>query len=313
MFPYFFPHRPEKSFAELLEEVMGKAPEEKPAEVTTESASDGTSFEAQKTTIANRLNRRGKWKKTRVVASHNNGESFETAESQNLGSQLYNTLHSKTDKTQTAMDIMKDWKTTTPMTTAAEINAMYSSETTTPIPLGSMEEYGITTAKTEEATTFAPTMPMSSPAEEETMTEKSIDMEESATRRMDNTDMEEDLEIQPSLFSEVKKQLHELFSIEDTGDDTAVTAALAAVGKRRQEYTNIKRPKVETTTLAPQPDFTEPMSVDDKKAFHRELMKHVVYATSAPAQEAEETSEAEICYRGRCIKSDDLPSNHKLN
>ncbi|XP_075164857.1 uncharacterized protein LOC142237433 [Haematobia irritans] len=317
--------KPEKSFAELLEEVMGKAPEEKPVDMTTEASSDGTIFESQKSTIANRLNRRGKWKKTRIVSGQNNGESFETAESQSLGSQIFNSLNSK-EKAQTTVDLMKDWKTTTPMTTAAEINAMYTSGSTTPMPLGSMEEYGITTYRPEEATfstTYAPTTPMSTVVTDDyDMTESTTEHnlmdtnaeEENATRRMDSdTAMEEDLEIQPSLFSEVKKQLHELFSIEES-DDTAVTAALAAVGKRRQEYTHIKRPKFETTTFAPQPDFTEPMSVEDKKAFHRELMKHVVYATSAPAKDMpEQTPETEICYRGRCIKSDDLPANHKLN
>lgn len=297
--------RPEKSFAELLEEVMGKAPEE--TTMNPEPSTDGTIFEAQKTTIANRILRRGKWKKTRVSSSvsssNGNGESFETAESQNLGSQLYNSLH-KSDKP----------ATTTPMTTAAEINSMYNPVSTTPMPMSSMEEYSMSTSRPQE--TLATTQPMNV-EETKTVTERTQNannQEESATSRMDeDMAMEDDLEIQPSLFSEVKKQLHELFSIEES-DDTAVTAALAAVGRRRQEYTHIKRPKVESTTV-PSIDLvsiTQPMSVEDKKAFHRELMKHVVYATSSPVQQ-EETSEAEICYRGRCIKSEDLPSNHKLN
>ena len=308
---------------------MGKAPEEKQQMETTMSpdlSTDGTIFEAQKTTIANRILRRGKWKKTRVSSSSSsssssassaantnaNGESFETAESQNLGSQLLNSLH-KTEKTTT--DKIQDWQTTTtPMTTAAEINAMFNGATTTPLSLNSREEYSMTTTFKPQTTNFATTLAMN---KEETATESMLETTqrgESATRRMDDDmGMEDDLEIQPSLFSEVKKQLHELFSIEES-DDTAVTAALAAVGKRRQEYTNIKRPKVETTTQAAIDlvSITQPMSVEDKKAFHRELMKHVVYATSSPVQQ-EETSEAEICYRGRCIKSEDLPANHKLN
>lgn len=289
---------------------MGKAPEEKHLETTInpEPSTDGTVFESQKTTIANRILRRGKWKKTRVSSSvsssNGNAESFETAESQNLGSQLYSSLQ-KTDRP----------STTTPMTSAAEINSMYNDITTTPMPISSMEEYSISTTATPQ-TTLATTLPTSGD-ETKTVTERAQEMsnqEESATRRMDE-DMatEDDLEIQPSLFFEVKKQLHELFSIEES-DDTAVTAALAAVGKRRQEYTNIKRSKMETTTASAIDlvSITEPMSVEDKKAFHRELMKHVVYATSSPVQQ-EETPEAEICYRGRCIKSEDLPANHKFN
>lgn len=302
---------------------MGKAPEEKLTETTTspELSTDGTVFEAQKTTIANRILRRGKWKKTRVTSSvsssNGNGESFETAESQSLGSQLLNTLQNTEKPLTTTLKSNRDFKTTTPITTAAEINSMYNTFTTTPIPLTSMEDYNsVSTTRPQELQTT--TLPMNvEEAKTNTLQSQNLSsQEESATRRMDDDmAMEDDLEIQPSLFSEVKKQLHELFSIEES-DDTAVTAALAAVGKRRQDYTHIKRPKLETiTTTSSAKDlvsFTEPMSVEDKKAFHRELMKHVVFATSAPVHQ-EETSEAEICYRGRCIKSDDLPANHKLN
>jgi len=279
--------RPEKSFAELLEEVMGKAPEEQATETPTSST-------------LSRLNRRGKWKKTRLSSGADNNENFETAESQNLGPQLINSLYSASEKTEDAQKT-----TTTPMTPATEAQTT-EAITTTAAPLTTPEEYEVTTAKTADITTIATTLAMS---------------EDSATRRMDTAaDVDgdvaaDDLDTQPSIFSEVRQQLHDLFAI-DESEDEAVTAALAAVGKRRQEYTSIKRPKLatptESTTEASNGGLaaTTVATPSDKDNFHKDLMEHVVYATSTSTKV---TSETEICYRGRCIRSEDLPANHKLH
>ncbi|XP_015039306.2 mucin-5AC [Drosophila pseudoobscura] len=288
--------KPEKSFAELLEEVMGKVPEELATESPNTSSTIG------------RLNRRGKWKKSRVTSGSENGENFETAESQNLGPQLYNALQAASEKEE------QQPKTTTPLTPAA--TEAETAETIVPTTAASPttpEEYEVTTARALEEATLASTLPM------ETL--------ESATRRMDtaadvDVDGDGDLETQPSIFSEVKKQLHDLFAIEESEDET-VNAALAAVGKRRQEYTSIKRsttPATSTdkTTLSSADDeltattttATEGASEGSKDNFHKDLMEHVVYATSTSTKV---TSETEICYRGRCIRSEDLPANHKLH
>ncbi|XP_022222329.2 LOW QUALITY PROTEIN: flocculation protein FLO11 [Drosophila obscura] len=298
--------KPEKSFAELLEEVMGKVPEE----LATESPNSSST-----TTSIGRLNRRGKWKKSRVTSGSDNGENFETAESQNLGPQLYNALQAATSEKEEQQP-----KTTTPLAPAAtEAETAEAIVTTTAASPTTPEEYEVTTARALEEATMASTLPM------ETL--------ESATRRMDTAadvdvdgiaDADGDLETQPSLFSEVKKQLHDLFAIEES-EDEAVNAALAAVGKRRQEYTSIKRttPATSTdkTTLSPadaEPTATtatttateEGASEGSKDNFHKDLMEHVVYATSTSTKV---TSETEICYRGRCIRSEDLPANHKLH
>ncbi|XP_017014455.3 mucin-2 [Drosophila takahashii] len=274
--------KPEKSFAELLEEVMGKAPEA----ATTESTSSTIS----------RLSRRGKWqKKNRLSGSSDNAENFETAESQNLGPQLYNALQAASEKEELP-------KTTTPLTPSTEAQTETSVVTTTVPAPTTPEEYEVTTAQGVEEATITSTLPAS---------------EESATRRMDTAADVDDLEVQPSIFSEVKKQLHDLFAIEES-EDEAVTAALAAVGKRRQEYTSIRRTspgtQLEKTTLAPADEATtttEATVAESKKdSFHKDLMEHVVYATSTSTKV---TSETEICYRGRCIRSEDLPANHKLH
>nr|XP_016941047.1 flocculation protein FLO11 [Drosophila suzukii] len=273
--------KPEKSFAELLEEVMGKAPEA----TTTESTSSTVS----------RLSRRGKWhKKNRLSGSSDNAENFETAESQNLGPQLYNAIQSASEKEELP-------KTTTPLTPSTEAQTETLVVTTTVASPTTPEEYEVTTAHDVDEATITSTLPVS---------------EESATRRMDTAADVDDLEVQPSIFSEVKKQLHDLFAIEES-EDEAVTAALAAVGKRRQEYTSIRRTSpvtpLEKTTVGPADEATttEATVAESKKdSFHKDLMEHVVYATSTSTKV---TSETEICYRGRCIRSEDLPANHKLH
>ncbi|KAH8270805.1 hypothetical protein KR018_005122 [Drosophila ironensis] len=275
--------KPEKSFAELLEEVMGKAPEEQ----STDSPNTSSS-------ALGRLSRRGKWSsKKRVSGASDNSENFETAESQNLGPQLLNAIQSASEKEELA-------KTTTPLTPSTEVQTEAEAPTTTVASPTTPEEYEVTTARGLEDATMTSTLPVSA---------------ESATRRMD-TDVD-DLESQPSIFSEVKKQLQDLFAIEES-DDGAVTAALAAVGKRRQEYTSIRRsspatPVEDKTTVAPADEAvtTEATVAESKKdSFHKDLMEHVVYATSTSTKV---TSETEICYRGRCIRSEDLPANHKLH
>ncbi|XP_033152408.1 mucin-5AC [Drosophila mauritiana] len=272
--------KPEKSFAELLEEVMGKAPEESTTETTS--------------TTFSRLSRRGKWQKKNRLSGSDNSENFETAESQNLGPQLYNALQAASEKEELP-------KTTTPLTPSTESQTEPLVVTTTVAAPTTPEEYEVTTAQDVEEATITSTLPLS---------------EESATRRMDTAVDVDDLEVQPSIFSEVKKQLHDLFAIEES-EGEAVTAALAAVGKRRQEYTSIRRTSPvtppESTTLAPMDEATttEATVAESKKdSFHKDLMEHVVYATSTSTKV---TSETEICYRGRCIRSEDLPANHKLH
>lgn len=272
---------------------MGKAPEELATETPTSST-------------MSRLNRRGKWKKTRLSSGADNNENFETAESQNLGPQLINSLYSASEKTEDAQKT-----STTPMTPVTEAQTTEPITTTT-APLTTPEEYEITTAKTPDITTIATTLAMS---------------EDSATRRMDTAaDVDadadgdgdvaaDDLDTQPSIFSEVRQQLHDLFAI-DESEDEAVRGALAAVGKRRQEYTSIKRPKLATPTESTTEATSDGLAAttvatpSDKDNFHKDLMEHVVYATSTSTKV---TSETEICYRGRCIRSEDLPANHKLH
>lgn len=278
---------------------MGKVPEE----LATESPVSSS---------ISRLNRRGKWKKSRISNGADNAENFETAESQNLGPQIYNSLYAANEKTKEEVKEVEP-KATTPLTPVTEAQTELQQTTvssivdvviTTAAAPTTPEEYEVTTAKTPDATTVATTL--------------AVAADESATRRMDTAaDVDvEDLDTQPSIFSEVRQQLHDLFAI-DENDDEAATAALAAVGKRRQEYTSIKRTRPATPTestteaeLGEGLSLTTAATPSEKENFHKDLMEHVVYATSTSTKV---TSETEICYRGRCIRSEDLPSNHKLH
>lgn len=119
-----------------------------------------------------------------------------------------------------------------------------------------------------------------------------------------------------NMMSEVKQKLTELFSFNDDYDyeNTIRPKQQPAV------YTTIERTKsaekiddelmstsTEALSVEPEISLTErPITTtttpaSTSKSFHKKLMESVVYATSTSTEISHET---EICYRGRCIKSD---------
>lgn len=274
-----------------------KISEEKP------KTTDGSFFESQKT---DHLTRRGKWKKVRVHPV----ESFEAAESQNFGAQFFNSLY--TGSTERPVESIQEQTPETVLKLTTQ-SIDFDNDMTTTESSDSIN-FDMTTKSMDTTTTQVPLEDFSFEEKHDQQYEK----EESATRRIDDelTNVE-DLETQPSLFSEVRKQLSDLFAIEEDDETlTAATANISALPKPRHEYTNIQRVRTEaptTTTPAIAATTTDiaPIKDDNKtKKFHKDLMDSVVYATSTSTKV---TSETEICYRGRCIKSDDLPPNHKLH
>lgn len=130
---------------------MGKAPDPTTIATMEVKSTEGNYFEAQKTTIASRLpNRRGKWKKVQGSATHSN-ESFETAESQNIGSQLFNSLYAGASEKSSEAEVREiqpsnDFAagvltTTTPMTLTTAAN---------------MDDYDLTTPKQNGQITTLP-------------------------------------------------------------------------------------------------------------------------------------------------------------
>lgn len=112
---------------------------------------------------------------------------------------------------------------------------------------------------------------------------------------------EEDQEPQSSnIFSEVKQKLTDLFSIGNDYDYQENNLPL-----KMQQYTTIERSKsvnkipdeeIEKKPIKPVEPVTEATF-----SFHKNLMDSVIYATSTSTEVSHET---EICYRGRCIKTD---------
>lgn len=132
-----------------------------------------------------------------------------------------------------------------------------------------------------------------------------------------------------SLMSDVKQKLSELFSFGsddyDYGESNAVRPADMSMIVKQQPYTTIERAKPTSEVLAVStknvvdeiksmdensamnaaPTSTESSAAASTstttKSFHRNLMDSVIYATSTSTEVSHET---EICYRGRCIKTD---------
>lgn len=116
-----------------------------------------------------------------------------------------------------------------------------------------------------------------------------------------NENREEDQEPQSSnIFSEVKQKLTDLFSVDTDYDYQENNLPL-----KMQQYTTIERSKsanripddeIDKKPIKPVEVVTEATS-----SFHKNLMDSVIYATSTSTEISHET---EICYRGRCIKTD---------
>lgn len=117
-----------------------------------------------------------------------------------------------------------------------------------------------------------------------------------------NENREDDQEPQSSnIFSEVKQKLTDLFTIDNDYDYQENNLPL-----KMQQYTTIERNKSLNKISDDEFDkkSVKPLEAavtEATSSFHKNLMDSVVYATSTSTEVSHET---EICYRGRCIKTD---------
>lgn len=323
--------------------------------------------------------RRGVWKRVRVRPV----DSFETAESQNIGKQLYNTIISDNVKEfgerngkkplgtrvisspsayayeetinynddndqnennepeiQTILPIQttEATKDDFDMTTLSSESMESSEVTTEPIEKDERELKATSTVNYNDDLTTT-IMPFISSGDVSAVDLESL--EKSTERPKTNSPTADDKAIKSnvsdqisepsSIMDEVKQKLTELFSFED--DDVVVSTTERVFKFNR----NFKRPK------SPQPHYTavdrnpsvndiansekdsdsgvksspasmklEPVPVlktilrpiTETSAFHKELMDSVIYATSTSTEISHET---EICYRGRCVKTQKKP------
>lgn len=125
-----------------------------------------------------------------------------------------------------------------------------------------------------------------------------------------------------SMMSEVKQKLAELFSFNDdyeyennvklkqqpavytTIDRTKSAEKVENESTIDNESTSTESESVETATTERPLIITSTTTLAPSKSFHKKLMESVIYATSTSTEVSHET---EICYRGRCIKSEKKP------
>lgn len=327
--------------------------------------------------------RRGVWKRVRVRPI----DSFETAESQNIGKQIFNTLISDNVKEFGERNTKKTGANrilSSPSAYAFEETISYNDdsddndardpigvndEVQTVLPIQTTEatkdEFDLTTIDNESVESGEVTTEAIEKDEREmeaTSTDNFDDSDDLTTTMMpfiatDLSDFEsfekstekpkltspsandnkraksnesDQLPEPTSIMDEVKQKLTELFSFED--DDVVVSTTERVFKINR----NFKRPKAPLYTAidrnplvndignsdkdsdkdvksSPASMKLEPVPVlktilrpitESSASFHRDLMDSVIYATSTSTEISHET---EICYRGRCVKTQKKP------
>lgn len=318
--------------------------------------------------------RRGVWKRVRVRPV----DSFETAESQNIGKQLYNTIIGENIKEFGERNNKVGQRISSPSAYAYEETLTFSDDTNeslrgqsdensdevqTILPIESTEpsRYDATTIENEvvasnedttepiekderelEATstvnydsddlttTVWPFMSSDDIEKIDKSTEKARTTPTPAIEKTPKSDLDQITE-PTSIMDEVKQKLTELFSFDD--DDVVVSTTERVFKINR----NFKRPKTpQYTSIDRNPSVNDIVGNDDKdisskdvksspasmklepvpvlktilrpitepSSFHRDLMDSVIYATSTSTEISHET---EICYRGRCVKTQKKP------
>lgn len=319
--------------------------------------------------------RRGVWKRVRVRPI----DAFETAESQNIGNQIYNTILSNSSKEHGSKgfknsafqhsyklvnqdeDVAEELTTIQPDEDEVEVTTIHSPGD---IDLGTGAPIlNVTEMTTEsEQTTMEPTVDVTTifsdfpelnvvtrrhdvgteqPIEDKTEAPHNeyddYDVDAKLVRQKDSNVNSDDVSPAPlpsqssRIIDEVKQKLTELFSFTDdydyhenslkpkvheyttidrTRSNNKLNEDLEQTDEDDDELTEedemsehgIEEIAVETSTIqsSTEPNIEKATSTT-MSSFHRNLMDSVIYATSTSTEISHET---EICYRGRCIKTD---------
>lgn len=345
--------------------------------VNTEPKSKSESYNETNLKSEKKGKRRGIWKRVRVRPV----DSFEAAESQNLGKQLFNTLYDENknnanvmqeygdrskhkytdfetdilpsydemyDQVQTILPMQMDETSTSPNDsdlTTLDIEAIEA--TTEPILKDERELEATSTSfyrnDDDDETATTTFTPFSAIENQSNDTKRYSDNFESlkeekaqVTEIMKETRDKNEKVTQPSsIMDEVKQKLTELFSFEDDDVVVSTTERVFKInrnfGKRPKSalplYTSIDRdprdPLINdianddkdseigiksspaSMKLEPVPVYKTILKpITEPSSFHKELMDSVIYATSTSTEISHET---EICYRGRCVKTQKKP------
>lgn len=196
--------------------------------------------------------RRGVWKKVKVRPA----DAFETAETQYVGKQLYNTVSNDDKKEGEKRNVFE-------------------------------EHTEVTTVKNVES---EPT---------ETIATKETPLEHVFS---ETTTIEPEVESpKPGMFDEARKALSELFSSEEESDD----------GVNMEQADEKLEELLDSTTTTQLPSTEEsttvlPTSTVDVTTTEKAEEESIVSKTSKQVQTSQSQKvTGEICYRGRCIKTDE--------
>lgn len=185
--------------------------------------------------------RRGTWKRIKVRPA----DGFETAETQNIGKRLYNSVSNRDKKAGEKPKVVQpEARPTEVATTTEQLEHVFSETTTTAQP------------QEEEAS--------------------------------------------PGMFDEARKALTELFSTEEDLDDAVnMEEADEKLEALNDSTTTAQIPTTEeTTTVAPTLEVNTNSSVKSEES--------VVKTSSQQVQTSQSQKvTGEICYRGRCIKTEE--------
>ncbi|XP_063698221.1 mucin-12 [Culicoides brevitarsis] len=256
------------------------------AEVSEDAKETETAEGEKKTDLLKKGNakRRGYWKKVRVRPV----DTFETAESQHIGKHYLNTLipgqqnlnkFNNFDKSTPVEKTPVAQEEVTATTIAPEVTEQEVKELN--------KDDAVHNNSEEEVTTIVPVAPEE---KEEIIT----------TIAPETVSVTED---DSSMFDEVLKSVKDLFRMTDE-EEAEAQAALAAttIQPETEEIavtTTIPQEEVVAeTTITP---TVEAVETSEKSKSPSDPMGSLVLATSTSQHVSEET---EICYRGRCIKTD---------
>ncbi|GAB0097547.1 hypothetical protein DMENIID0001_131960 [Sergentomyia squamirostris] len=241
----------------------------------------GASSTAATSELATKGKRRGVWRRVRVRPL---SDTFETAESINIGRQVFNVLPSGQKEA-------IEHQTKGAYTSQTKLKEVTSEETTSPgdidLGTGSPDEATdlITDTVTEEPITETRIPDETSPVVDYT----DMDTEETYTAKVEPLEIEKTTPAS-SMFDEVRKKLVDLFMLPEDDDQRTENPF------EGRTFSNRVEPTTTTTTEPP-----ETVPVTEYTPFLRDpVMGNLIIATSTSTEISHQT---EICYRGRCIKS----------
>lgn len=220
--------------------------------------------------------RRGVWKRVKVRPA----DSFEAAESQNIGKHYYNTISVEEMKDSTR----KGYDYETKMVKQEQVNVVTESS-------AEMEDSEEVIG--EDAAVVVPTVKSDEPILEHIFSEIA-----ETTTNMPGENIENETP-KSEIFEVAKKALHEIFNFEDSDDDAIDMEEMD--DKLENEYsTSTQSTTEDQSTTVTTTEIPEIQTTEQAKPMGSLVNPQVITSTSTKV-----THETEICYRGRCIKTEE--------